>query len=379
MWQQIAARLVPPLTVVDIGARGGIEDQWAQFGEHIWVYGFEPDQAECERLNRDARPDVTYVPFALGSTSSEQRFYVTKDPFCSSLYPPVDELVDERPRLADNRVEALTTINTRTIDEWMGEYGIDRLDHIKVDAQGAELAILEGAAGALGSVRSLNVEVQFSRLYEDTPLFGDIDLFLRERGFVLWRLGELSYCGFENASKHQVPEGFNFDSERVDFIAGSGQLLWANAHYVRQDTVQLSRSLAWSDALRDACMAHAHHYDDLAEICLRRAIREAPAEVRATCSDALTDAATFDAQLTDSVQQLQVQVDELKRAADERLVVIGELKRMIGDLERVADERLALINELDKIAAERLRAMEEATKRLEVQGPELEQFRDSGC
>ena len=369
IWQRIVAQLPLPLTVIDIGARGGVEDHWSQLGTGVRLYGFEPDEEECDRLNHGDDRVATYIPLALGSSTGEQRFYVTKDPFCSSLFPPIDELVRERPRLTDMSVREVTTIQTQTIDDWVRQYAIGDLDHMKIDAQGAELAILEGSARSLSSIRSLNLEVQFSQLYEETPLFGDIDLFLRERGFVLWRLGELSHCGFDNASANlQVPEIFNYDSRRVDVSAGGGQLLWANAYYVRQETAQLSQQIDWSDAIRDACLAQAHHYGDLAEVCLRRALPEAPNDAQAIVRTALASSSTFGPPLMDSMKHMQTLVDELKQAADERLALVDELKQ-------AADERLALIDELQEVAAARLRALETTQAQLQAQSTELEQLR----
>jgi FkbM family methyltransferase len=369
IWQRIVAQLPLPLTAIDIGARGGVEDHWSQFGTGVRIYGFEPDEKECDRLNHGDDRVATYIPLALGSSAGEQRFYITKDPFCSSLFPPNDELVRERPRLTDMSVREVATIQTQTIDDWVRQSGIGDLGYMKIDAQGAELAILEGSARSLGTVRSLNLEVQFSRLYEDTPLFGDIDLFLRERGFVLWRLGELSHCGFDNAStSFQVPEIFNYDSRRVDISAGGGQLLWANAYYVRRETAQLSQPIDWSDAIRDACLAQAHHYGDLAEVCLRRSLPAAPNDAQAIVRAALASPSTFGPPLIDPVKHLQALVDELKQAADDRLVLIDELKQ-------AADDRLALIDELQEVAAARLQALETTQAQLQAQGIELEQLR----
>jgi FkbM family methyltransferase len=291
-WQRIAALLPAPLTVVDIGARGGVEDQWAALGPHVEVYAFEPDDVECDRLNERPAQGATYIPLAVGSSSGRRSFYVTQDPFCSSLFPPIERLARERPRLAEMRIERVITIQTRTIDDWMREGHISRLDHLKLDAQGAELEILEGAAHSLRKARSVKLEVQFNQLYEGTPLFGEIDLYLRERGFELWRLSELSHCGFEVSVDTQVPETFDYDSRRVEVRAGGGQLLWANAYYIRRETARLSQNVEWDDALRDACLAQAHHYSDLAEVSLRRSLVAAPREAHAVIHGAVNPPAT---------------------------------------------------------------------------------------
>jgi FkbM family methyltransferase len=292
VWRCIAALLSSPIAIIDIGARGGVEGHWSLFGPHIRAYGLEPDEAECDRLNNSDDQTVEYMPVAVSSTTGGRRFYVTCDPLCSSLFPPIEQLANERPRLAEMRVDRITTVHTQTIDDWVREYSVGRLDHLKLDAQGAELAILEGSESSLGTVRSIKLEVQFNRLYAGTPLFGEIDLFLRERGFVLWRLSELSHCGFADVSgRSEVPEILDYDSRRVEVLAGGGQLLWANAYYVRQETAQLSGHIGWEDSVRDACLAQAHHYTDLAEIGLGRSLREAPSEAQTVIRTAISGVA----------------------------------------------------------------------------------------
>jgi FkbM family methyltransferase len=288
-WGRIAALLPAPLTVIDIGARGGIDVDWAPFSPHVVVYAFEPDQEECARLNRDEGKIAEYIPIAVASTAGELPFYVTRDPFCSSLLVPIGQLTEERPRLAGMRIRHTATITTDTLDHWRRERRVDHLDYLKLDVQGAELAILEGAASSLDSVRAVKLEVQFNRLYQGAPLFGQIDHYLRERNFVLWRLSELSHCGFADVSATcDVPEIVDYDSRRVELLGGGGQLLWANAFYVRRETAELSLQITWHDALRDACIAYAHSYSDLAEICLQRSLETAPSEAHAAIREAVS-------------------------------------------------------------------------------------------
>ena len=43
---------VGPIGCLDIGARGGVVEDISPLGEAAFVYGFEPDDEECARLNR---------------------------------------------------------------------------------------------------------------------------------------------------------------------------------------------------------------------------------------------------------------------------------------------------------------------------------------
>src|SRR5450631_2850264 len=75
-----------PVVVVDVGARWGFNKEWAVFGDCLRVYCFEPDEAECSRLNASAAPNVTYIPHALGARTGPARLYEAKISASSSLY-----------------------------------------------------------------------------------------------------------------------------------------------------------------------------------------------------------------------------------------------------------------------------------------------------
>ena len=80
------------LRLFDVGARGGIDPRWGDFYPYLDVSGFEPDPAECDRLNResDSLPyPARFHPYALGrDTDDGVTFYVANWPVASSIYPP---------------------------------------------------------------------------------------------------------------------------------------------------------------------------------------------------------------------------------------------------------------------------------------------------
>ena len=64
--RSLGQRLDRALVVYDIGARWGVFSTWEALGDNVRVLGLDPDPVECERLNRLAPMNVTYVPVALG-------------------------------------------------------------------------------------------------------------------------------------------------------------------------------------------------------------------------------------------------------------------------------------------------------------------------
>jgi len=84
-------------------------------------------------------------------------------------------------------------ITAVSLDDWVARGGLDRIDLLKLDLQGYELNALRGAERLLAEqrIRCILTEVTFVPLYEDAPLFADIDRHLRQRGYDLLNLYEL--------------------------------------------------------------------------------------------------------------------------------------------------------------------------------------------
>lgn len=53
---------VNPLTVVDVGARGGFESHWSSFGDQLRLIGFEPDVEECNHCFATSRVCLCICP-----------------------------------------------------------------------------------------------------------------------------------------------------------------------------------------------------------------------------------------------------------------------------------------------------------------------------
>ena len=266
----LAARLERPLVVVDVGCRWGFEEKWEALGSQVRLIGFDADAAECEALRRQAGDGVRYVAAALGAVPGPARLFLTREPACSSLYPPDPELIAERPELECTSLVGTAEVELTTLDAWAAGADVRSVDVLKLDTQGAELDILRGARRLLGSVRALEVEVELNPLYRGQPLFGDVDRFLREHDFVLWRLGHLVHYGLPGGvSEVGVEDRQVFDGHGVPFSGRGGQLFWAHAYYVRREMALGPYRGSRQSALRDACIVKALGFDDLAAHLLR--------------------------------------------------------------------------------------------------------------
>ncbi len=197
-------------TILDGGAREALSDpRWQVFDQtRVCLFGFEPDVAEVQNLNRIAserKLGYHYFPGALWSRQAEETFYENKASGGGSFYEQNTELTNRWK--FENHQEKFyardifyptgkSQWNVTSVDEWVKEQGkaID-IDFMKLNVQGAELQILRGANSIIDGVIGLMTEVSFVESYKKRPFFSDIDSYLRERKFVFFDLIGHHYMG----------------------------------------------------------------------------------------------------------------------------------------------------------------------------------------
>lgn len=250
---------VPRIRVVDVGAMllDDGEDVWAPLRRLKLcesIVGFEPCAEECDKLNRlnpgggDSDCSVRFLPHALGD-GSKGTFHLCSAPMTSSMLEPNIPLLRRFVQLEEvTTVVRRSEMQTKRLDDLLPDMG-GRIDFLKLDVQGYELAVLQGAEAALRQVLVVHTEVEFVEMYQGQPLFAEVDQCLRRAGFVFHRF----------ASVHGRPlKPIHYLDNPLKPIS---QQLWADAVYVR-DLWEL-RNFSLPDLLRTALILHEiyHSYD----------------------------------------------------------------------------------------------------------------------
>ena len=179
-----------PIVIFDVGARGGLNAEWAVFGEQMRVYCFEPDEEECNRLKAEAPPQVTYLPTALGRRSGDATLFESKLAFSISLYKTRMDYFNRFVNRDNGVVVSERTIAVKSLDDTMKLHGIDHVDFLKLDAEGAELDILMGGEEVLRSGRLLGLlsEIRLHEEINGSPPFATLDGFVRDQGLRLYNI-----------------------------------------------------------------------------------------------------------------------------------------------------------------------------------------------
>ena len=151
------------------------------------VHAFEPIPALATRLlERFQRvPAVTVHSRALGAEATTIDFHVTANLVSSSALAPS----------AANRAVhggmVATAATIRVEQVRLDAIGLARVDGVKLDLQGYELAALRGMEGLLPAMTCLVLEVQFMPMYERQGGFAEINAFLSAHGFTIFNFYEL--------------------------------------------------------------------------------------------------------------------------------------------------------------------------------------------
>lgn len=326
--------------LVDVGARWGAHEQWKALIGRAKVLCFEPDPEEASRLTAQGEPNVTYLPIALGATDgSAGTLHVTSQPACSSLYAPLEALYRYYPALAEIRPTRTVELPLRALDAVLREHAIENVDAIKLDTQGSELDILRGATAALRTCAMIDIEVEFNAIYEGQPLFCDVDRFMRDNGFVLWRFSDI--CHYAPSEDCAPPLKFMMafsPPQTIDshYVRG-GQLFWAQAQYVRAEYPTTSAErLSPTSAFQAATVTAGAGLWDLALTILRKGGNEVLAQkiahVMRNASETVAPLCAQDAEIASLRGQIEAMNSRAREGAEHLALAQKELAMAQADV-----------------------------------------------
>jgi len=233
---------------------------WKIFGSNLTIYGFDADQDACVQMNAELKARQVnwtekHIPLALSNSIEKAKLYVTRFPGCSSLYPPNESYMSRFAGYLDMiKLESIVEVDTTTLDSFCESEEIDEIDFIHLDVQGAELNVLEGASLVLKrSILAVITEVEFTPVYINQPLFGDVDFYLKKQEFTLLDLVISTGRGCRRSSPL-------ISKNRA------GSLIWADAFYFR-DLIQKGANTQLNTPekiMKLACIADIMDFTDYA-------------------------------------------------------------------------------------------------------------------
>lgn len=156
------AKLDRPV-VLDVGANvGNYASLVLESNPQTEIYAFEPHpvnfeklQARCKGLNQ-----VSLANLAVGEVSGEKLLFDLKGRDGSShasLHQGVIECIHK-----EESVEH--SVNVVDLDSWIQSNQLDRIDLLKIDTEGNELAVLEGAKELIAQKKIRAIHIEFNEM-----------------------------------------------------------------------------------------------------------------------------------------------------------------------------------------------------------------------
>jgi FkbM family methyltransferase len=188
--------------VFDVGAHRGESVKFLRgLFPNAVIHSFEPLPASFEVLRSvgDARTHAHNI--ALSDLDGEIEFFENKISHTNSMFrvnqQSEDSLFFAERRKTGTAIDPGTfnvarRVPSMKLSTFCERNGIGHIDLLKIDVQGAERKVLDGAGEFLKHVDSVILEIMFFDYYEHQGSFLEIETVLQPAGFRLFSISEVS-------------------------------------------------------------------------------------------------------------------------------------------------------------------------------------------
>jgi hypothetical protein len=135
-----------PPVLVDIGASGGVPEQWQLLAPYSVCVAFDADTRDfrvSELENGEWRKLYSLNRLVASKASDAVDFYLTKSPYCSSTLHPDNDALKPWAFSALFAVEKTVQLPAVDLHSALEEIGLNYIDWYKTDSQGTDLRIFD--------------------------------------------------------------------------------------------------------------------------------------------------------------------------------------------------------------------------------------------
>jgi FkbM family methyltransferase len=196
--------------VLDVGANIGQfgRKNLRDAGYRGGIVSFEPLSQAWDGLSQEAAGDNlwTVAPrMAIGAESGNININVSQNSVSSSI---LDMLPEHQESAPESKYIAIEAVPIRRLDEIAPQYLTpESRIFLKIDTQGFESAVLQGAEGILNRVIGIQLELSLIPLYAGQQLYDEIISHLNQIGFDLWGMST-AFVDSESGRTLQVDATF---------------------------------------------------------------------------------------------------------------------------------------------------------------------------
>jgi FkbM family methyltransferase len=180
--------------LLDVGAStGGYGRLIRSIGYNGTIISFEPVKQSFQTLQQYCTNDKRWTAYnyALGDTDGYASINVSGNFDSSSILEMGQSHVANSPH---SRIICKEEIEIHKLDSVFNDLkGHSQNILLKIDTQGFEKQVLDGAIKTIPYIRGIQVEMSFEELYKEQVLFDDLKKFIEQLGFTLCLI-ETGFC-----------------------------------------------------------------------------------------------------------------------------------------------------------------------------------------
>jgi FkbM family methyltransferase len=200
---------------VDVGFNEG---EWARHviarNPEASVHAFDPDPGVASRAARLRDTRLRFYPVALSKRDGTASFVSFGD--CN----PSNSLNRPHHNHGPNARGKTSEVPTSTLDTWAKDNGIHSVDVLKIDAEGYDFDVLQGASELFAERRVGVCVFEYGYCWLETgSLLAEASAFLSARGYELFRLFPCFLAPYRWNSSHDNYLSGQFVAVRPDLVA----------------------------------------------------------------------------------------------------------------------------------------------------------------
>jgi FkbM family methyltransferase len=180
--QELVGKAAP--VILEIGANDGSHTrEFLKLFPNAKIYAFEPDPRAFEKFKSNIKdPRVSVFKMAIGAKDGEAEFHESGGlppnfpPEARAQFPQGWDQSGSLRQPKTHKIvwpwckfEKTIVVQAMRLDSWVRENGVDRIDLIWADTQGAEGDLISGGVKALAKTRFFYTEYTNDEWYEGQP------------------------------------------------------------------------------------------------------------------------------------------------------------------------------------------------------------------
>ena len=185
--------------IFDVGANvGQTVERFKKLNVNSIIHSFEPVKKDFKILTEKFKDDnsIYLNNFALGEKNYKKKFFSNNLPGSSSFSPltPRTKWVKQRSWQhkidPDKILDESFDCQIMTLDDYCKKKKIENIDILKIDTQGYEDQVLQGAQNLIENkkINYIELEIIFNKIYEKKLNFFDIEKYLNPFGYELFAI-----------------------------------------------------------------------------------------------------------------------------------------------------------------------------------------------